>query len=129
MTTKSKLYKVTTGEKAYSFHDQCTGITVCRGETIELTATQFRTRRIQMAINSGHLVLVDNKVDVGSKEDTDKLLKKMKKQLESGLTIQKISKGYTLEQVKLVAQKNGVTYTDSDTVESILEVLLDEEGE
>lgn len=127
--TKSKVYKVTTGDKAYSFHDQSTGITVCHGEVVELTPVQFRTRRIQLAINSGHLILVENKSDVGSKDDPDKLFNKMKGQLKNGLTIAKIAKGYTLEQVKQVANRNGVSYDDNDTVESILEVLLDKDDE
>ena len=51
-------YKVTVGAKAYSFHDQSTGITICRGEEKELSARQYRTKKIQMALNSGHLRLV-----------------------------------------------------------------------
>lgn len=51
-------YKVTTGPNAYSFYDQSTGINVVRGEVKELTGSQFRTKRVQMAINTGHLVLV-----------------------------------------------------------------------
>ena len=42
-------YKVTVGAKAYSFHDQSTGITICRGEEKELSARQYRTKKIQMA--------------------------------------------------------------------------------
>ena len=38
-------YKVTVGAKAYSFHDQSTGITICRGEEKELSARQYRTKK------------------------------------------------------------------------------------
>ncbi len=39
-------YKVTVGAKAYSFHDQSTGITICRGERKkELSARQYRTKK------------------------------------------------------------------------------------
>ena len=34
-------YTVTVGPRAYSFHDQSTGITVCRGEDKELSRRQF----------------------------------------------------------------------------------------
>ena len=51
-------YQVTTGPNAYSFYDQSTGINIIRGEVKELTGAQYRTKRIQMAINSGHLVMV-----------------------------------------------------------------------
>ena len=68
-------YKVTVGAKAYSFHDQSTGITICRGEEKELSARQYSTKKIQMALNSGHLRLVLDKkaVDKYSNDDIDKL--------------------------------------------------------
>lgn len=77
-------YKVTVGAKAYSFHDQSTGITICRGEEKELSARQYRTKKIQMALNSGHLRLVLDKkaVDKYSNDDIDKLEKKLKAQFE-----------------------------------------------
>lgn len=119
-------YLVTVGSRAYSFFDQATGINVIRGEVKELTPAQYRTKRVQMAINSGHLRLVQNeeKVKKYSDSDIDKLFNQMKKQYSKGMEISKIAKGYTLEEAKLVAQKNGVSYDDTDTVESIVSVLL-----
>lgn len=87
-------YKVTVGAKAYSFHDQSTGITICRGEEKELSARQYRTKKIQMALNSGHLRLVLDKkaVDKYSNDDIDKLEKKLNAQFEKGMEIKRLPK-------------------------------------
>lgn len=124
-------YLVTVGPKAYSFYDQSTGINVIRGEVKELTPSQYRTKRVQIAINSGHLRLVQDgeKVKKYTKSDIDKLYNRMKKQLSKGMEISKISKGYTLQEAQLVAQANNVQYDKNDTVESILNVLLSEPEE
>lgn len=119
-------YFVTVGPRAYSFYDQSTGINVIKGEVKELTGAQYRTKRVQMAINSGHLRIVqnDNEVKKYSNSDIDKLYKRMQKQLEKGMEISKIAKSYTLQEAQLVAKANGITFDSTDTVESILNVLL-----
>lgn len=124
-------YFVTVGPKAYSFYDQSTGINVIRGEVKELTAAQYRTKRVHMALNSGHLIMVQNHDNVKkySDADIDKLFAKMKKQLAKGMEISKIAKGYTLQEAQLVAKKNNVSYDNTDTVSSILTVLLSETEE
>lgn len=124
-------YQVTTGPNAYSFYDQSTGINIIRGEVKELTGAQYRTKRIQMAINSGHLMLVQDgaKIDKYDEKAIDKLYKKMKKQQSNGMEISKIAKAYSLEEAKLVAKSKGVEYDEKDTVQSILEVLLSDTEE
>lgn len=124
-------YQVTTGPNAYSFYDQSTGINIIRGEVKELTGAQYRTKRIQMAINSGHLVMVQEgaKVNKYDEKAIDKLYKKMKKQQSNGMEISKIAKAYSLEEAKLVAKSKGVEYDEKDTVQSILEVLLSDTEE
>jgi hypothetical protein len=124
-------YQVTTGPNAYSFYDQSTGINIIRGEVKELTGAQYRTKRIQMAINSGHLVMVQDgaKMDKYDEKAIDKLYKKMKKQQSNGMEISKIAKAYSLEEAKLVAKSKGVEYDEKDTVQSILEVLLSDTEE
>ena len=119
-------YQVTTGPNAYSFYDQSTGINIIRGEVKELTGAQYRTKRIQMALNSGHLVMVQEgaKVNKYDEKAIDRLYKKMKKQQSNGMEISKIAKAYSLEEAKLVAKSKGVEYDEKDTVQSILEVLL-----
>ena len=124
-------YQVTTGPNAYSFYDQSTGINIIRGEVKELTGAQYRTKRIQMAINSGHLVMVQEgaKVNKYDGKAIDRLYKKMKKQQSNGMEISKIAKAYSLEEAKLVAKSKGVEYDEKDTVQSILEVLLSDTEE
>jgi len=124
-------YQVTTGPNAYSFYDQSTGINIIRGEVKELTGAQYRTKRIQMAINSGHLVMVQEgaKVNKYDEKAIDRLYKKMKKQQSNGMEISKIAKAYSLEEAKLVAKSKGVEYDEKDTVQSILEVLLSDTEE
>lgn len=124
-------YQVTTGPNAYSFYDQSTGINIIRGEVKELTGAQYRTKRIQMALNSGHLVMVQEgaKVNKYDEKAIDRLYKKMKKQQSNGMEISKISKAYSLEEAKLVAKSKGVEYDEKDTVQSILEVLLSDTEE
>ena len=124
-------YQVTTGPNAYSFYDQSTGINIIRGEVKELTGAQYRTKRIQMAINSGHLLMVHDgaKVNKYDEKAIDRLYKKMKKQQSNGMEISKIAKAYSLEEAKLVAKSKGVEYDEKDTVQSILEVLLSDTEE
>lgn len=124
-------YQVTTGPNAYSFYDQSTGINIIRGEVKELTGAQYRTKRIQMAINSGHLVIVQDgaKVNKYDEKSIERLYKRMKKQQSSGMEISKIAKAYSLEEAKLVAKSKGVEYDEKDTVQSILEVLLSDTEE
>jgi len=124
-------YQVTTGPNAYSFYDQSTGINIIRGEVKELTGAQYRTKRIQMALNSGHLVMVQEGAKVNKYDDkaVEKLYKKMKKQQSNGMEISKIAKAYSLEEAKLVAKSKGVEYDEKDTVQSILEVLLSDTEE
>lgn len=119
-------FSVTVGAKAYSFYDQSTGINIIKGEIKELTPVQFRSKRVQMAINSGHLMLVQDPKEVSkySIKDITKMYNRMKKQLDAGMEIAKIAKSYTLQEAKLVAKANDVQVEDSDTVESILKVLL-----
>ena len=57
-------YIVTVGPRAYSFHDQSTGITVCKGEDKELSRRQYRTQKIQKAIAAGHLIIEETATGV-----------------------------------------------------------------
>lgn len=127
--TKSKI-RVTTGKNANIFHDQVTGITVVKGNIVELTKAQFNNKRIQTAIATGHLVLVPEvmkTVDRYSEEDIENLLKKIQALYKQGTTIEKISSSITMEEAKLIAKANNVTVEKEDTVESIVKAVLEEE--
>lgn len=121
-------YIVTVGPRAYSFHDQSTGITVCKGEDKELSRRQYRTQKIQKAIAAGHLIIVADKSDIEkySESDIEKLDKKLNAQFKKGMTLEKLSKGYSLEELKLVANLHEIVAEKNDTVETLLQALLEE---
>lgn len=124
----SEKIKVTVGAKAYSFHDQSTGITIARGEERELTLRQFGSKKIQMALNSGHLRMIadKNKVEKYSSNDLDKLEKKLTAQFEKGMEVAKIAKAYTLEELTLIAARYEIVAEKNDTPVTLVQALLEE---
>lgn len=124
----SEKIKVTVGAKAYSFHDQSTGITIARGEERELTLRQFGSKKIQMALNSGHLRMIadKNKVEKYSASDLDKLEKKLTAQFEKGMEVAKIAKAYTLEELTLIAARHEIVAEKNDTQVTLVQALLEE---
>lgn len=124
----SEKIKVTVGAKAYSFHDQSTGITIARGEERELTLRQFGSKKIQMALNSGHLRMIadKNKVEKYSANDLDKLEKKLTVQFEKGMEVAKIAKAYTLEELTLIAARHEIVAEKNDTPVTLVQALLEE---
>lgn len=121
-------YVVTVGSNAYSFTDQVTGISISKGEERELTARQYRTKRIQKAIVSGHLVLVPdkNKAEKYTDEDIEKLDKRLSAQFSKGMDTAKIAKAYSLEEIKLIAKRHNIEAEPQDTIKDIIEVLLED---
>lgn len=121
-------YTVTVGPRAYSFHDQSTGITVCRGEDKELSRRQFRASKIQKAIASGHLIIIADKSEIEkySEADIKKLDRRLNAQFKKGMTLEKLAKGYSLEELKLVAGLHGIVAEKYDTVETLIQALLEE---
>ena len=124
----SEKIKVTVGAKAYSFHDQSTGITIARGEERELTLRQLGSKKIQMALNSGHLRMIadKNKVEKCSASDLDKLEKKLTAQFEKGMEVAKIAKAYTLEELTLIAARHEIVAEKNDTPVTLVQALLEE---
>lgn len=124
----SEKIKVTVGAKAYSFHDQSTGISIARGEERELTLRQFGSKKIQMALNSGHLRMIadKNKVEKYSANDLDKLEKKLTAQFKKGMEVAKIAKAYTLEELTLIAARHEIVAEKNDTPVTLVQALLEE---
>lgn len=124
----SEKIKVTVGAKAYSFHDQSTGITIARGEERELTLRQLGSKKIQMALNSGHLRMIadKNKVEKYSASDLAKLEEKLTAQFEKGMEVAKIAKAYTLEELTLIAARHEIVAEKNDTPVTLVQALLEE---
>lgn len=121
-------YVVTVGPRAYSFHDQTTGITIVKGQKKELTLRQFNSRKIQRALTSGHLILVvqDSSIKPISDAEVKKMVKKIKAQFAQGMEISKMAKGYNLEQAKALAKSFDIEADPGDTVETLLQAVTDE---
>lgn len=120
--------KVTLGPNAYSFNDQSTGLSISRGEVVELSPRQANTVRVKRALNQGHLVLVMDPQEAKkySEDDVKKLLEKIKKQHKAGMGVSKVVKGYSLEEIRLVAEKLGYTVDKEDTAETLLSTIFEE---
>jgi len=122
-------YTITVGTNAQVFHDQATGITVIKGEKVNIREVQFRSRRIQQALASGHLRLIQEAAPVGviSDEEVAKLDKRIKNQYKKkGTEISKIASSLSLEAAKKVAELNNVDIEETDTIEDILKAILED---
>ena len=119
---------ISLGPKANGFFDQTTGLTIARGEKVEVNDRQLRSRRIAMALNSGHLIFVqpDQKVDKERENDIQKLDKKLKAQYEKGVTLDKMSKDITMDQAKALADIHELEVAEDDTVKDIIEAVIED---
>jgi hypothetical protein len=119
---------ITLGPKANGFFDQTTGITIARGEKVEINDRQLRSRRIAMALNSGHLVFAQPDQEVKKEKETDlqKLDKKLKAQYEKGVTLDKMSKDITIDQAKALAETHEIEVDEGDTVKDIIEAVVED---
>lgn len=120
--------KVTVGNKAYSFTDQALGISIVKGEVVELSAKQMTSKKIVVALNGGHLRIVQDGETVKkyNTADVEALDAKLLKLLSSGKKVAKVAKDFTLEEAKLIAAKHEIQVEDSDTVETIFEAIAED---
>lgn len=120
--------KVTVGSKAYSFTDQALGISIVKGEIAELSAKQMTSKKVVVALNGGHLRIVQDGETVKKYNDADvnALDEKLLKLLASGKKVAKVAKDFTLEEAKLIAAKHEIQVEDSDTVETIFEAIAED---
>lgn len=120
--------KVTVGSKAYSFTDQALGISIVKGEVVELSAKQMTSKKIVVALNGGHLRIVQDGETVKkyNPADVEALDAKLLKLLASGKKVTKVAKDFTLEEAKLIAAKHEIQVEDSDTVETIFEAIAED---
>ena len=120
--------KVTVGSKAYSFTDQALGISIVKGEVVELSAKQMTSKKIVVALNGGHLRIVHDGETVKKYDtaDVEALDAKLLKLLASGKKVSKVAKDFTLEEAKLIAAKHEIQVEDADTVETIFEAIAED---
>ena len=120
--------KVTVGSKAYSFTDQALGISIVKGEIAELSAKQMTSKKVVVALNGGHLRIVQDEETVKKYDSAavEALDEKLLKLLASGKKVSKVAKDFTLEEAKLIAAKHEIQVEDSDTVETIFEAIAED---
>lgn len=127
--TKSSGRKVTLGPDAYSFYDASLGIQISKGEVKELKPSQLNSIKVRRALTAGHLEYVteeETQEDIND-ERAEALNSKLLKLHSEGMENSKIAKAFTLEEITLVAsEKYGITAEKDDTVETILEAVIEE---
>lgn len=116
------------GPKANGFFDQTTGISVIRGKKVPVTENQLRSRRISMALNSGHLIYVqpDQEVEKFTEAELSKLDSKVEAQYKKGVTLDKIAKDISMEKAKALAEKHDISVDDEDTVKDIIAAVIED---
>lgn len=120
---------LTLGKRANIFHDPSVGLTITKGDVKEVDAAILNYKRVKTAIHSGHLVFVDKPVEekVENLEDTVKdNLEKLSSMAKAGKSIKDIAKAFKLDELKLMAEAEGIEVEESDTKEDIIGVLLEE---
>lgn len=114
------------GNKAFSFHDQALGITICRGEVISLSERQLQSKHIRQALNGGHLRFVnDGEIKKYTDDDIEKLDKKLMNALRNGVKSEKIAKDFSLEEAKLLATRHEIEVEDTDTPDTIITAIAE----
>ena len=114
------------GENAKSFYDASTGIFIGRGETKELTVRQYTSPKIKKAITNGHLVVVTGSVPEIEDDKSEDLKAKFDTLVNQGMEVNKISKAFSLKEMKVVAGQYDIEAEDGDTVDSLVEAILDQ---
>lgn len=120
---------LTLGKRANIFHDPSVGLTITKGDVKEVDAAILNYKRVKTAIHSGHLVVVDKPVEekVENPEDIVKdNLEKLSSMAQAGKSIKDIAKAFKLDELKLMAEAEGIEVEESDTKEDIIGVLLEE---
>lgn len=117
------------GDHANVFHDAFTGITLCKGEVIELNERQVTTKRIRTALQSGHLVYTsaDDKQDFFIETSEIEILsKKLVDLYNAGKDYKKTSEAFNLEQLKALAKVAEIEIEDTDTKATITQALFED---
>lgn len=121
---------ITVGKRANIFHDPSSGITVCKGDIVEVSNRHLMSKRVKGAINAGHLIYVDKAAEEAKADEgvnTDALLQKF-----NSLTVKhdsdsaKIAKNFTLDELKELAKSLDIEPEDSDTKEDLVKAILEE---
>ena len=122
---------ITLGEKANFFHDPYSGLTISKGEVIELKPGQ-KSKRVKAALAQGHLAYAENpntntakQVDlVATLAKLEKLKSDPKMSDDNGFKIDAMAKKFSLAELEALAADAEIVIEEEDGKEDILNVLL-----
>lgn len=121
MNTKVKL-----NERAGVFYDPSTGICIRRGQVVELSSTQRLAPRIARALRGGHLVTAIESTKEITPLSGSELRKKFESLYNQGMTVSKVSKNFSMEELKAVAQEFNLEADANDTKKTLTEAIFEE---
>lgn len=121
MNTKVKL-----NERAGVFYDPSTGICVRRGQVVELSTTQMLAPRIARALRGGHLVTAIESTKEVTPLSGSELREKFESLYNQGMTVSKVSKNFSMEELKAVAQEFNLEADANDTKKTLTEAIFRE---
>lgn len=121
---------ITVGKRANIFHDPVSGITVCKGDIVEVSNRHLMSKRVKGAINAGHLIYVDKAAEEAKSEggvNTEALLQKFNSlSAKHDSDSAKIAKNFTLDELKELAKSLDIEPEDNDTKEDLVKAILEE---
>lgn len=121
---------ITVGKRANIFHDPVSGITVCKGDIVEVSNRHLMSKRVKGAINAGHLIYVDKAAEeakAGDGVNTEALLQKFNSlSAKHDSDSAKIAKNFTLDELKELAKSLDIEPEDNDTKEDLVKAILEE---
>nr|DAQ12679.1 MAG TPA: hypothetical protein [Caudoviricetes sp.] len=120
------------GEHASVFHDMKSGLTITKGQVVELNLQQQMNPKIKAALGGGHLVRV-----IGLPKEVKEIEKEVKYNPEEdkvkfidlfnqGLDIKKLANNFNLIQLKGIAELFEIEVEEDDTKASIIEAIVGE---
>ncbi len=124
--------KVTLGNKAGIFHDQVTGLTICKGEVVEVNPKQASSNKFRSALQSGHIVRAISeqiKAEAEVEMTDEELMESFKDFLNKGTDVKKIAKNFKMEELKRLANTLEITPEDGDTKNDLVEAIASELNE
>lgn len=121
MNTKVKL-----NERAGVFYDPSTGICIRRGQVVELSTTQMLAPRIARALRGGHLVTAIESTKEVTPLSGSELREKFESLYNQGMTVSKVSKNFSMEELKAVAQEFNLEADANDTKKTLTEAIFEE---
>lgn len=121
---------ITVGKRANIFHDPASGITVCKGDIVEVSNRHLMSKRVKGAINAGHLIYVDKAAEEAKADEgvnTEALLQKFNSlSVKHDSDSAKIAKNFTLDELKELAKSLDIEPEDNDTKEDLVKAILEE---